>query len=65
MYIYIKIGDLSMIDPCDSEEKSEPISSLKQQREELCFSSLAREKITSRCRYVKYATSILSFLFSS
>lgn len=54
-----------MIDPCDSEQKSEPISSLKQQRKELCFSSLAREKITSRCLYVKYATGILSFLFSS
>lgn len=64
MYIYIKIGDLSIIDPCDSEEKSEPISSLKQQREELflVFGSRKNNIAMSLCE-IRDGHTFFSFLF--
>lgn len=39
MYIYVKIGDLSiaMIDPCDGEKKSKAISSLKAAEKRIMF----------------------------
>lgn len=53
-----------MIDPCDSEEKSEPISSLKQQREEiiLVFGSRKNNIAMSLCE-IRDGHTFFSFLF--